>query len=125
MKRYVKSSTKIQAASGDVVMKSNDGLFEVVKTSGVGYKDTPWEGLEVRSLGDAEEYVVEIRLMSSYEDFTGPDKPVKYKYYGVEVAHGMRSRRESLDETARYIEVLQSALKFARKIEQSDIISKR
>lgn len=124
MKRYIRSTTNIEADT-EVLMKSDDGLFELVKRSGVGREDTPWEGLQVVSNGDAKDCVVEIRLQSSWEDFNGPDQPVKYKYYDVEVAHGMRSRKETLDETERYIEVLKSALDFAREIKDSEYIVER
>ena len=124
MKRVIRSSTTIQAAR-EVLMKSDDGLFEVVKSRGVGYKNTPWEGLDVISNGDADRFVVDIRLDSSNEDMNGPDEPVKFKYYDVEVAHGMSMKRETLEDTARYIEVLQSALDFAKKIKESDLLYKR
>lgn len=121
MKRFVRQNI---LSDSSVVMESPDGLFKLIKTSGVGMNKTPWEGYEVRSFGDAKEFVVEIRLRSSWESFDGPDAPVKYTYHDLYIAHGMRSSIESLDETKRYIEVLQSALEFAEKIKASDIITK-
>ena len=122
MKRYVYSTTNIRY-SNQVLMRSNDGLFELVRTSGVGVKDTPWEGLEVISKGDAKKHVVEIRLDSDWENFNGPDHPVKRTYRDVEVAHGMRMVKDSLEDTERYIEVLKSALDFARKLKNSEFIT--
>lgn len=122
MKRYIKSSENI-VADREVVMKSDDGLFEVVKRQGVGVHDTPWTGYEVKSLEDASDHVVEIRLRSSrWPEFNG--EPVEIHYNDVEVAHGMRSKVDTLEDTARYIEVLQSALEFAKQIKESDIIDK-
>ena len=120
MKRYIRSSETI-TSNQDVVMRSDDGLFEVVTRHGVGINNTPWTGYEVKSLGDANEHVVEIRLRSGrWPEFNG--EPVEIHYNDVEVAHGMRSKVDTLEDTARYIEVLQSALEFAKQIKDSDII---
>ena len=117
MKRY------IRAAAGDVIMKSDDGLFEVIERQGVGMAKTPWKGLTVKSYGDAYKYVVEVRLHQfGNPDFNG--EPVDLKYDDVEVAHGMSMREETLEDTERYIEVLQSALDLAKKIKDSDILVK-
>lgn len=122
MKRYIRNFENI-AAEKNVVMRSDDGLFEVVKRHGVGVNDTPWTGYEVKSLGDASDHVVEIRLRSgSWPEFEG--KPIELHYNDVEVAHGMRSKVDTLEDTARYIEIMQSALDFAKKIKDSDIIDK-
>lgn len=101
--------------SSTSLLKSSDGMFELVKVEGTGMNNTPYTALTVRSSGLAEKYVVEIRLQSTWQDFTGD--PVKYSYYGVEVAHGMRSVADTLEETQEYIDVLQSALSFAYKVE--------
>ena len=92
------------------------GDFTLVKESGIGVSDTPYEELRVISEGAAEKHVVEVRLESDYQPFNG--QPVKYKYYGVEVAHGMRTKRDSLADTAEYIQVLQDALDFAKLVEK-------
>lgn len=92
------------------------GDFTLVKESGIGVSDTPYEELRVISEGAAEKHVVEVRLESDYKAFNG--QPVKYKYYGVEIAHGMRTSRDSLADTAEYIQVLQDALDFAKLVEK-------
>ena len=120
MKRLIQSSTV-----SDVIMKSDDGLFEVVERSGVGMNRTPWTGLDVISHGDAEKHVVDIRLRSVPAAFKGPENPVTYKYDDVYVSHGMRMSSDTLEDTARYIEVLQSALEFAKKIKESGILESR
>ncbi len=123
MKRYIRNFENITAEQ-DVVMRSDDGLFEVVKRQGVGVNNTPWTGYEVKSLGDADEHVVKIRLHSSgWPKFEGD--PIEIHYNDVEVAHGMRSKGDTLEDTARFIEIMQSALDFAKKIKDSKIIEKR
>lgn len=104
-----------ESGSSNSLLKSSDGMFELVKVEGVGMNNTPWTGLRVKSSGLAEKHIVEIRLHSNYPDFNGD--PVKYSYRGVDVAHGMRSRVDTLEETQEYIDVLQSALSFAYKVE--------
>ena len=97
------------------LLRSNDGMFELVKVEGVGMNNTPYTALQVRSSGLAEKHVVEIRLQSSWGKFEG--EPFTYSYYGVEVAHGMRSVIDSLKDTQEYIDVLESALSFAYEVE--------
>lgn len=105
----------INESSSNSLLKSSDGMFELVKVEGVGMNNTPYTALKVKSSGLAEKHVVEIRLFSNFPDFNGD--PVKYSYRGVEVSHGMRSRVDTLEETQEYIDVLQSALSFAYKVE--------
>ena len=112
MKRVIRA-----AKTGDSIMKSETGMFELVSIEGIGMHDTPWKGLEVRSYGPAEKHVVEIRLThSDTPAFDG--EPVKYIYDGAEVAHGMRGRSDTLRDTKEYIEVLTEALHFAEDIEE-------
>lgn len=110
MKRYIKASSSRQP-----LLVSDDGMFELYETSGVGVEDTPWKGLVVKSNGLADKHVVQVRLKSNFPEYNG--QPVTYKYLGTEVAHGMRNSMDTLDETAEYIEVLESALKFAHEVE--------
>lgn len=84
--------------------------FELVESASTGVNDTHFEKLEVISHGLAEKHVVEIRLDGTSPRFEG--KPVRYKYTGAEVSHGMRCRRDSLDETREYIGVLTEAVIF-------------
>ena len=112
MKRYVKG------AQSEALMTSSNGNFWLVNESGIGINDTPWTGLRVMSSDEAEEYVIEIRLDSKgFADFNG--EPVHKTYRGAYIAHGMRSRVETLDETERYVELLQEAIDFARKINKA------
>ena len=93
----------------------SEGDFTFVKTSGVGLKETPWEGLEVISSGKAEKYKVSIQLDSLLlPRFDG--RPVNYTYNKVYVDHGVRDTYDTFVETKEYIEVLQKALIFAIKI---------
>ena len=97
-------------------LRSRDGLFSLVETSGVGMANTPWKGLSVISSGIAKEHVVEIRLnILGFPDFNGT--PVTYSYRGAYVVHGMRSQIDTLEDTQEYIDVLQSALKFAYEVQ--------
>ena len=108
MKRVV-----IRASSNDVIFE--DDMFTFRKESGIGMSNTPWEGLRVDSKGLAEKHVVEIRLNTKgWNDFNG--EPVKYQYKDCYIAHGMRSRSDTLDETAEYIDVLEDALVFAERV---------
>lgn len=106
----------ITAGTSAPLMRSSDGLFELREESGIGTKNTPWTGLYVKSFGAAEKHVVEIRLeRKGWQDYNG--EPVRQKYRGVSVSHGMRSVSDTLDDTAEYIDVLESALDFAYEIE--------
>lgn len=109
MKRVIRASKY-----NDVIFE--DENFEFVRTQGVGINHTPWTGLAVVSKGLAKKHVVEIRLESrGWYDYDGT--PVEFTYSGVEVAHGMRSTRDTLDETVEYIEVLEDALDFAYRVQ--------
>ena len=92
------------------------GDFTLVKESGIGMSNTPWEGLHVISDGAANKHVVEVRLISDYQPFDG--KPIKRRYESVYVAHGMRSQSDSFADTEEYIRVLQDALEFAKRVER-------
>lgn len=96
----------------------NYGDFTLVKENGIGMNNTPWEGLKVISDGLAEDFVVAVRLeRAGLVPYNG--EPVKIKYTGnVAVAHGMKSRTETLTETAQYINVLTEALTFALRVER-------
>ena len=93
----------------------SEGNFAFVKKSGIGAHDTPWEGLEVISSGNAEKHVVTIQLDSLlFPRFNG--KPVRYTYNGVYVKHGNRGVSDTLNDTIEYIEVLQEAVRFSKKV---------
>lgn len=98
----------------EVIMTSNSGDYTLVKKSGVGAGDRPWEGLEVRSSGNADKHVVEIRLDSdNFMTNIKSNEPFKYTYNDVHIAHGMRSCKDTIQETKEYIEVLTEAIEFA------------
>ncbi len=95
----------------------SEGDFTLVKDSGIGVNDTPWEGLKVKSSDAAEKHVVEVRLSSvGNPRFDGT--PVKHRYdpERTEVSHGMRMCADSFADTEEYIEVLKSALAFAKRV---------
>lgn len=85
--------------------------------------DTPWYGLTVKTKegSPAYKHVVEIRLNSMgtsphYTDFNG--EPVTFQYSDAYVAHGMRSKMDTLDDTEEYIDVLEDAVDFARRVNE-------
>lgn len=90
--------------------------FKFYETGGVGIEDTPYTRLEVESKGLAKKHVVEICLFSDCPGFNG--KPVQYRYNPNEtdIRHGMRMKRDTLDETLEYIEVLKDAVEFAKHV---------
>ena len=114
------SLVKLTEASSNVktetIMKSDDGLFEFVKKTGTKKgeddEEIPWVNFDVYSKGAAEKHVVRISLGIYGSNFVDP----WYQY--VEVNHGMRMRRDTFEDTEEYINVLTSALKFARQIAQ-------
>ena len=114
------SLVKLTEASSNVktetIMKSDDGLFEFVKKTGTKKgeddEEIPWVHFDVYSKGAAEKHVVRISLGIYGSNFDDP----WYQY--VEVNHGMRMRRDTFEDTEEYINVLTSALKFAKQIAQ-------
>lgn len=103
----------IRASEDPVIFE--DEMFTFKEKSGVGINNTPYTGLAVASKGLAEKHVVDIRLnRKGWQEFNG--EPVHYKYTGAEVAHGMRSRADTLEETREYIDVLEDALDFAIRV---------
>lgn len=105
---------RVIRATNDIIFE--DPYFALRKRYGVGMNDTPYEALEVISKAIPEKYVVEIRLESYHPAFEG--EPVKYEYRKdpATVAHGMAMRQETLEDTEEYIEVLEDAVAFARKV---------
>lgn len=113
MKRYIKSSIQ----GKNVIATSKDDMFTLVSEEGIGIENTPWKGLSVISSGLAKKHVVEVRMITEGSpDFNG--EPVKYKYSGAYVAHGMRNQIDTLSDTKEYIQVLQSALDFAQGMDK-------
>ena len=106
--------------SDDVVMRSQNDLFVLIRRSGIGINNTPWSGYQVVRTGDADRFVVDIDLVAASQDFIG--QPIQIHYYDVRVRHGMSYRTEDLNDTERYIEILKEAVDFAKKIKNSDII---
>ena len=96
----------------------SEGDFTLVKESGIGVNNTPWEGLKIKSSGAAEKHVVEVRVHNSnYIPYDGTAVKYKYDSDAVEVSHGMRMATDSLADTEEYIEVLKSALAFAKRVQ--------
>lgn len=98
------------------------GNFILRRIQGVGANDTPYDELDVKSIGLAEKHVVEVRLnyRGTYP-FNG--EPVKYAYDGVEVSHGMRMKVDTLAETKEYIDVLNEALDVAFEVQKYCILN--
>lgn len=91
-----------------ILLVSNDGLFELVEEELTGRDGVAHTSLRVRSNGLAEKHVVEIRLFSvSFNVLLFRD---------VYVAHGMRGKADTLDETIEYAKVLESAVAFAHDV---------
>ena len=106
---------KVMASTNSIIFE--DDMFTFRKESGVGMNNTPWTGLRVDSKGLAKKHVVEIRLNSKgWHDFDGT--PVDYTYSDCYIAHGMRDRADTLDETAEYIDVLEDAYDFAMRVNE-------
>lgn len=111
MRKVIKGGTNVRETIFE------DENFDFVRTHGIGRNDTPWTGLAVvtKEGTPAKKHVVEIRLNYKGDpEFDGT--PVEYKYSGCQVAHGMRSQIDTLDDTAEYIEVLEDALDFAYRV---------
>lgn len=107
MKRFVK------AAAEQVIFE--DEFFSLVRESGTGMNDTFWRGLKVISKGLAKKHVIRIDLETKgFPKFDGT--PVIYDYKGAYVNQGMRSERNTLDETREVIEVLTDAVDFAEDV---------
>lgn len=116
MKRVIKAGIDTNY-SKEEIMKSADGEYVLIKEQGVGRDNTPYKALRVQSKGSADKHVVEVRLkLGNFPNFEGD--PVLYKYSGVYVSHGMRSQMDTLEETEEYIQCLQSALEFAKQVEE-------
>ena len=109
MKRIIKASTNSPLLTSK--------YFDLVETHGRSVYGYEWEGLKVISKGAAEKHVVEIRLDSS--NYMGKDiegDVFTYEYDNANIAHGMRSSVDTLEETEEYIKVLQEAVDFVHRI---------
>lgn len=96
--------------------------FILRRIQGVGANDTPYDELEVKSIGLAEKHVVEVRLnYRGTHEYNG--EPIKYIYSEVEISHGMRMKKDSLAETGEYIEVLKEALDVAFEVQKYCILN--
>lgn len=112
MKRVIRAS----AYDNDMIFEDENYIFK--KEHGTGVNDTPYYGLAVREKDGslADKHTVQVRLSSNYPRFEGT--PVGITYRGAYVAHGMRGVTDTWDDTEEYIEVLQDALDFAKKVTQ-------
>lgn len=97
-----------------IIMNSKNGNFTLCKREGVGINDTPYTQLEVLSNGDAEKYVVEIRLNSDMPSYDG--KPVKFSHSDCHISYGLRNIILSDSDIKEFINVLNEALEFETKI---------
>ena len=75
------------------------------------------QGLNVKSTGNAEKHVIEIRLCGAKFPYHGGETK-KYSYSNIYVSHGMRSTSDSLAETKEYIDTLTEALDAAFEIQK-------
>ena len=96
----------------EVIFSNSNFVFFMY--SGVGINDTPFESLRVASIGDADKYVVEVRLNSNMLVFTG--EPVCYKYKDAIVSYGLSSRQYTLEDTKNLINILQDVVEYAERI---------
>ncbi len=96
----------------EVIFSNSNFVFFMY--SGTGVNDTPFKSLRVASIGDADKYVVEVRLNSNMLVFTG--EPVCYKYKDAIVSYGSSSRQYTLEDTKNLINILQDAVEFAERI---------
>lgn len=101
----------------------SEGDFTLERQWGIGMRNVPWDGLEVRSTGAADKHVISVKLntansMILEEDEKGNPFPFRYIYdaTGTYVNHGMRMCSDSLKETKEYIEALKAALNFAKRV---------
>ena len=97
-----------------LIMTSRDGNFSLRSYESIGVKDTPYTALECISHDLAYKHVVEIRLNSIFQNYDGT--PIHHKYRDCYVSHGIRSSKDTLEDTEDYIAVLEEAVDFARKI---------
>ena len=96
--------------------------FTLYFNEGVGNNDTPYQELVVKSTGIAEKHVVGVELDPSGV-YAYDGTPIKYAYKGVEVKHGMRMHRDTLQETKEYIDVLNEALEVAFEVQKYAILN--
>lgn len=93
-----------------------DGDFSLYLNTwekGEGEDKKEYQDLQIKIDGLASKHVVDVRL--DYHGFR--EVSTKRKYYNVYVSHGMRMTQDSLAETQEYIEVLQKAVEFAKRVE--------
>lgn len=95
--------------------------FTLVRETGIGMNDTPYENLAVRKKGLAEKHVVEVKLDRTNAMYNG--EPVIHKYTGVYVNHGMRMKQDTLAETKEYIDVLNEAIDVAFEVMKYCVIN--
>ena len=120
MRKIVKATEEAKkavlgATRGNTIFE--DEYFDFIEVSGIGMNDTPWSGLEVKSKGLADKYVIGIQLQSSnWPKFKG--EPVQWTYKNAYVNQGMRSATNTLDETREVIKVLEDAVDFAERINE-------
>ena len=100
----------------------NFGNFILRRIQGTGSNNTPYDELDIKSIGLAEKHVVEVRL-----DYRGTypfnGEPVKYMYDKVYVSHGMRMKSETLAETKEYRDVLNEAIDVAFEVQKYCILN--
>lgn len=112
MKKFICANTE-----NNVIFE--DEYFTFTKARGIGMNDTPWYGLTVKTKEGtpAKKHVVEIRLNSmGMPDYNG--EPITYQYSDAYVAHGMRQTMDTLEDTEEYIDVLEDAVDFARRVNE-------
>ena len=96
-----------------------EGDFTLVKESGIGMRDTPWESLRIISDDNAEKHAIEIRL-DSYRSPNFEGKPVKYTYGpdAVRFSLGVIKRKYSLAGYEEYFKALEAAVAFVRDVQK-------
>lgn len=120
MKKLVRTIT----ASTNSTPLLSSGDFTLVRRAGIGRDDVPYDELEVISSGNAEKHVIEVKLDAKWGnwdpqyDEDGNIIPIRiiYNPSRTEVSHGMRMKRDTLEDTRDYIHALQDAVEFAEQV---------
>lgn len=107
----------------DTIMKSSSGNFSLVLEGGGDVDTVFWKGLGTRNPEYNNKYLIQIYLKDCGQ-IRIDEIHTKYKYNSSYVYTGMKTNEYTHAELEEYIELLQEAIEFSKKInkfiEQSD-----